>query len=94
MRKIQPINNYVLLKFKKEKEEKTPAGIIIPDTAKEKPKEAEIVAIAAGASDQLSVGDTVIFKEFSGTEIKFESEEYLLIPVADILAKVVEVDSI
>ncbi len=94
MKKIQPINNYVLIKLEKESEGKTPGGIIIPDVAKEKPKEGVVVAISAGASEQISIGDRVIYKDFSGTQIDFEGDEYLLIPVGDILAKYVEVDSI
>ncbi|OPX30801.1 MAG: molecular chaperone GroES [Candidatus Omnitrophica bacterium 4484_171] len=94
MVKIQPINNYVLIKLSKEAEEKTPAGIVIPDTAREKPKEGEVAGLAAGATDEIAVGDKVIYKDFSGTQITFEGEEYLLIPAGDILAKYAEVDSI
>ncbi len=94
MKKIQPVNDYVLIKLEEEPEEKTSGGIIIPDTAKEKPKEGEVVGIAAGASEQISIGDRVIYKEYSGTQITYEGEEYLLIPASDILAKYVEVDSI
>ena len=94
MKKIQPINNYVLVKLSGETEEKTAAGIVIPDTAREKPKEGEVVGLAAGASDEIAIGDRVIYKDFSGTQITFEGEKYLLIPIGDILAKYVEVDSI
>lgn len=94
MKKIQPINNYVLIELKKEGEDKTASGIIIPEVAREKPKEGKVIAISAGASEQISVGDSVIYKDFSGTEITFEGEKYLLIPVGDILAKLVEVDAI
>jgi len=94
MKKIQPINSYVLIKFIDQGEEKTAGGIIIPDTAKEKPKEGEVLSISAGATDQISVGDRVIFKDFSGTEITFEGEKYLLLPSDDILAKYVDVDAL
>ena len=94
MKKIQPVNNYVLVKLSEETEEKTAAGIVIPDTAREKPKEGEVVGLAAGASDEIAIGDRVIYKDFSGTQITFENEKYLLIPIGDILAKYVEVDSI
>jgi len=94
MKKIQPINNYVLIKLSKEAEEKTPAGIVIPDTAREKPKEGEVAGLSAGATDEIAVGDKVIYKDFSGTQITFEGEDYLLIPIGDILAKYTEVDSI
>ncbi len=94
MKKIQPINNYVLIKLATEKEEKTTSGIIIPDTAKEKPKEGEVVGIATGASEEITIGDRVIYKEYSGTEIKHEGGKYILIPAEDIFAKYVDVDSI
>ena len=94
MKKIQPVNNYVLIKLNKNLEEKTEGGIFIPETAREKPKEGEVVGIATGASEEISIGDRVIYKEFSGTEISFEGEDFLLIPASDILAKYAEVDEI
>jgi len=93
MRKIQPVNNNVLIKVE-EGEEKTHGGIIIPETAREKPKEGEIVAIASGATEELSIGERVIYNESAGTEIEFEGVRYILLPVSDILAKYVEVDTI
>lgn len=94
MRKIQPINNNVLLKLETPVEEKTSGGIIIPDTAKEKSQQGQVVAIPADSDIDLSIGDVVIYKGFSGTEISFEGDKYLLILADDILAKYVEVDSI
>jgi len=94
MKKLQPINNYVLIKIEKEKEEKTEGGIIIPESAKEKPKEGEVIAISTGVQEQISIGDRVIYKDFSGTEISFEGEKYIIVSVDDILAKYVEVDEI
>lgn len=94
MRKIQPINNNVLLKLEAPVEEKTSGGIIIPDTAKEKSQQGQVVAIPADSDIDLSIGDVVIYKGFSGTEISFEGDKYLLILADDILAKYVEVDSI
>jgi len=93
MRKIQPINNYVLVKVAKS-EEKTAGGIVIPDTAREKPKDGEVISIAVGASEEISIGDRVIYKDFSGTEVTNEGEKYLLVPASDIFAKYIEVDSI
>ncbi|HAJ95888.1 MAG TPA: co-chaperone GroES [Actinobacteria bacterium] len=93
MRKIQPINNYVLIEVTKT-EEKTEGGIFIPDTAREKPRDGEVISIATGASDEINIGDRVIYKEFSGTEVANEGEKYLLVPASDIFAKYVEVDSI
>ena len=94
MRKIQPINNNLLIKLDEVKEDTTAGGIIIPDTAKEKPQEGEVIAIPADSDSGLSVGDRVIYKSFSGTEITFEGEKYLIVPSDDILAKFVEVDAI
>ena len=94
MRKIQPINNNLLIKLDEVKEDTTAGGIIIPDTAKEKSQEGEVKAIPADSDSGLSVGDRVIYKSFSGTEITFEGEKYLIVPSDDILAKFVEVDAI
>jgi chaperonin GroES len=94
MRKIQPINNNLLIKLDEVKEDTTAGGIIIPDTAQEKSQEGEIVAVPADSDSSLSVGDRVIYKSFSGTEITFEGKQYLIIPSDDILAKFVEVDAI
>jgi len=94
MRKIQPINNNLLIKLDEVKEDKTSGGIIIPDTAKEKSQEGEVVALPPDSDIGLSVGDRVIYKSFSGTEITFEGEKYLIVPSDDILAKFVEVDAI
>lgn len=89
MGKIQPINNNLVLKLDEVKEDKTSGGIIIPDTAREKPREGEIVAMPTGSDIEVSVGDRVIYKSFSGTEITFNEEKYLLIPSDDVLAKYV-----
>jgi chaperonin GroES len=94
MRKIQPINNNLLIKLDEVKEDTTAGGIIIPDTAKEKSQEGEVVAVPPDSDIGVSVGDRVMYKSFSGTEITFEGEKYLIVPSDDILAKFVEVDAI
>jgi len=94
MRKIQPINNNLLIKLDEVKEDKTSGGIIIPDTAKEKSQEGEVIALSPDSDIGVSVGDRVMYKSFSGTEITFEGEKYLIVPSDDILAKFVEVDVI
>ena len=94
MKKIQPVNGYVLIRFEENQGQQTEGGIIIPDTAKEKPNEGLVENIAADASEQIAVGDKVIYKPFSGTNITFEGSEYILVPVGDILAKYADVDSI
>jgi len=69
-------------------EEKTAGGIIIPDTAKEKPQEGTVVAVGAGKKDEpvmLSVGDTVFYGKYSGTEIRLEGKDYLIMRSGDVL---------
>ena len=95
MKELQPINEYVLLDLSEDgKEQKTLSGIIIPDTVKEKKTVAKVLAISNVENAEISVGDLVLFKGFSGDEIEFEGKKYLLMPYADILAKVVETDTI
>ncbi len=95
MKELQPLNENVLLDMSQEEEQqKTPSGIIIPDTAKEKPQYAKVVAIGNIENPGISVGDTVFFKKYSGTEFDFEGNKYLMIPYADLLAKVVETEEI
>ncbi len=95
MKELSPVNQNVILDIQDtESEQKTASGIIIPDSAKEKPKFAKVVAISNIENIEIAVGDTVYYKEFSGTETEFEGKKYLVIPYADILAKVVETEEI
>lgn len=95
MKELQPINQHVIVDITEdEKEQRTSAGIIIPDTSKEKKKFGKVIAISTIDNSEISVGETVLYKEYSGTEVDFEGKKYLLIPYADILAKVVETESI
>jgi chaperonin GroES len=95
--KIKPLGQNVLLR-RLEAEEKTKGGIILPDTAKEKPKEGEVLALGEGELDkngkkkdfQVKKGDRVIFSSYAGTEVKLDGEEYLILSEDDILG-VVEV---
>jgi chaperonin GroES len=90
--RIRPLQDRVIIKRVKE-EEKTKGGIIIPDTAKEKPVEAEVVAVGPGkAGDDgkvrpldIKVGDHILFSKYSGTEIKLDGEEHLILREDDIL---------
>lgn len=91
--KVQPLQDFVMLEAV-EVEDVTKGGIVIPDSAKKNPAEGIIVAKAADASDEIALGDRVIYKEYSGTEIKLEGETYLLVPSGDLLAKYVEADEI
>ncbi|MBI4435873.1 MAG: co-chaperone GroES [Candidatus Omnitrophica bacterium] len=90
---IQPLADRVLVKAL-ESEEKTKGGIVLPDTAQEKPQKGEIVAVGSGKlledgtmkSLEVKVGDKIIFGKYAGTEIKVKDEEYLILREEDILA--------
>ncbi|RLD91283.1 MAG: co-chaperone GroES [Bacteroidetes bacterium] len=95
MKELQPLNENVLLDLTEDKsEQKTASGIIIPDSAKEKPQYAKVLAIGNIENAGIVVGDMVVYKKFSGTELEFEGNKYLMIPYADLLAKIVETDEI
>lgn len=95
MKELQPLNQNVILDLNEEKsEQKTVGGIIIPDTAKEKPQMAKVVAVGNVENPGISVGDIVFYKKFSGTELEYEGNKYLVIPYADLLAKIVETEEI
>lgn len=91
--KIKPLGEKVLLR-RLEAESTTKGGIVLPDTAKEKPREGKVLAVGDGkllengkrAEHQVKVGDRVLFTSYAGTEIKIEGEEYLLMDESDILA--------
>ena len=93
--KLQPLADRVIVKAL-EAEEKTKGGIVLPDTAKEKPQEGKIVAVGKGkvAEDgkviamELKVGDRILYGKYSGTEITVEGEEYLIMKEDDVLAVV------
>lgn len=87
---IKPLADRVLINPAKA-EEKTVAGIIIPDTAKEKPLKGEVVAVGEGTKDEkmvLKAGDTVLFGKYAGTEIEVGEEKYLIMRQSDVLAVV------
>jgi chaperonin GroES len=95
MRELQPVNQNVILDVSEDAaEQKTASGIIIPDTAKEKPKFAKVIAMSNIEGPEVAVGDMVFFKEYSGTEIEMDGNKYLVVPYADILAKLVETEEI
>ncbi len=86
--KIKPLADRVLIK-PMASEEKTIGGIIIPDSAKEKPLQGEIVAVGNGTKDEemiLKEGDNVLFGKYAGTELDFEGEKYLIMRQSDVLA--------
>jgi len=85
---VKPLADRVLVK-PAQVETKTAAGIIIPDTAKEKPVRGEVVAIGKGTKDEamtVKVGDLVLYGKYSGTEISIEGEDYLIMRESDIYA--------
>jgi chaperonin GroES len=95
MKDLQPLNENVMLDITEDKtEQKTDSGIIIPDTAREKPIFGKVAGIGNIENPGIAVGDTVIYKKFSGNEIVYEGKTYLFIPYADVLAKVVETEAI
>ncbi|AFG34188.1 chaperonin GroES [Fervidobacterium changbaicum] len=88
--KVKPLGERLLIKPIIE-EKKTAGGIVLPDAAKEKPMKAEIVEVGKLPEDcTLKVGDKVIYNKYSGTEIKIDDEDYILIDLNDILAKIEE----
>lgn len=91
--KIRPMNGRVVVRPLKGPE-KTKGGIVIPDTAKEKPREGEVIAVAEDATEEVAVGDRVIYKEYGGAEVKVENERLLLMETDDLLVKYVASDKI
>lgn len=86
--KLRPIEDHVVVKLSSDSEEKKVGGIIIPDTAKEKPQMAEVVAV--GTDEDLvkavKVGDKVLYGKYAGTEIELDGIKYLILSKSDILA--------
>ncbi|MGI9543143.1 MAG: co-chaperone GroES [Cyclobacteriaceae bacterium] len=88
--KIKPLADRVLVE-PAAAEEKTASGIIIPDTAKEKPQKGSVVAVGGGTKDQpieVKVGDKVLYGKYSGTELTIDGKDYLMMKQSDILATV------
>ena len=85
---LKPLGSRVIIK-KLEAEERTQGGIILTNTAKEKPQTAEVVAVGPGTKDEpmeVKVGDTVVFSKFAGTDVKYDGCEYTIMNQTDILA--------
>jgi chaperonin GroES len=93
--KFRPLHDRVVIR-RLEGEQKTKAGIIIPDTAQEKPQEGEVVAVGPGARDEagklipidLKAGDRVLFGKWSGTEVKIDGEELIIMKESDVMGVV------
>jgi len=92
---LRPLGDRIVIELV-ESEEKTASGIVLPDSAKEKPQEGKVVAVGTGrvlesgerVALEVTVGDRIIFSKYAGTEVKFEGTEYLLLRENDILAVV------
>ncbi|MEN9660231.1 MAG: hypothetical protein RLZZ443_160 [Actinomycetota bacterium] len=93
---IKPLEDRIVVR-PVEAEQVTASGLVIPDTAKEKPQEAEVIAVGPGRIDDkgnrvpvdVAVGDKVIFSKYGGTELKYGGQEYLILSARDVLAVVV-----
>lgn len=83
---LQPLGDYIVA-TQEEAESKTRSGLYLPDNAKEKPKTAKVVAVGPNAK-QLKVGDRIVYKSYSTTEVKVGAEEYILVKEEDVLATV------
>jgi chaperonin GroES len=94
--KLKPLGDRVVVKAKDDQDARTASGLVIPDTAKEKPVLGEVLAVGPGEiNDQgervpmdVKEGDTVVYSKYGGTEIKFEGQEYLILSSRDLLAVV------
>ncbi|WP_373895199.1 co-chaperone GroES [Virgibacillus natechei] len=90
---IKPLGDRVIIELV-EQEEKTSSGIVLPDSAQEKPQEGTVVAVGSGrltdngekVAPEVAQGDAIIFSKFAGTEVKYEGKEYLILRENDILA--------
>ncbi|WP_409303976.1 co-chaperone GroES [Peribacillus sp. SCS-155] len=90
---LKPLGDRVVIELV-QSEEKTSSGIVLPDTAKEKPQEGKVVAVGTGrvlengerVALEVAEGDTIIFSKYAGTEVKYEGTEYLILRESDILA--------
>ncbi len=85
--KLKPLGARALVKMS-EREEQTASGIVLPDTAREKPQTAEVVAVGDPEEVKVSAGDTVVLAKYSGTEVKVEGEDHLIVDADDILGVV------
>ena len=93
--RVRPLQDRVIVKRVEEQEQRSAGGIIIPDTAKEKPQEGRVVAVGPGRREDgkvigldVKVGDRILFGKYSGTEIKLDGEEHLIVREEDILGVV------
>ncbi len=94
---IQPLEDRVVIR-QEDAEQTTSSGLVIPDTAKEKPQEGKVIAVGPGRFDEsgkripmdIAVGDKIIYSRYGGTEVKYGADEYLILGARDVLAKVTD----
>ena len=87
--KLKPLGDRLIIQPNEEDDAKSSGGIFIPDTAKEKPQKGNVVAVGAGTKENpitLKVGETVLYGKYSGTELKLDGKDYLIMRESDILA--------
>jgi chaperonin GroES len=91
--RLQPLGDRVVVLPKEDSDSRTPSGLVIPDTAKEKPQLGEVLAVGPGDFQDgervpmdVQTGDVVVYSKYGGTEVKFEGEDYLILSSRDILA--------
>ena len=91
--KLQPLGDRIIVKPKEEDVATTPSGLVIPDTAKEKPQLGDVLAVGPGEYQDgervpldVSEGDLVVYSKYGGTELKFEGQDYLILSSRDVLA--------
>ena len=91
--KLQPLGDRIIVKPKEDETSTTPSGLVIPDTAKEKPQLGDVLAVGPGEfqdGDRIPLdvkeGDVVVYSKYGGTEIKFEGQEFLILSSRDVLA--------
>ncbi len=91
---LRPLGGRVIVRPNEDDEQRTASGLVIPDTAKEKPQTGEILAVGPGDLDDdgdripldVEIGDTVVYSKYAGTELKYEGEDYLILASRDLLA--------
>ncbi len=90
---LQPLGDRIVVKPKDEDTQTTPSGLVIPDTAKEKPQLGDVLSVGPGDFQDgarvpmdVEVGDIVVYSKYGGTEVKYEGEEYLILSSRDVLA--------
>ena len=95
MKELQAINQQVILDISENnQEQRTASRIIIPDIAKERQNIAKVFSMSVIDNPEIKAGDMVLYKSYSGSEVEFEGKKYLILPYSDVLAKIVETESI